>query len=154
MNFPQKTYARRSYRRLAIIVGSALTAFGLILFYFGWKFYQEARYLEENGIVTQGVVIDIRKNGIYRSPYVKFKTRNGDEIVFVSELEVAENFYKYPVGTKVEVIYVPDNPYNASINAEMEKKFLHYFLFGLGSLLFLVAIFVYSYYSKKAKKLV
>ncbi len=148
----QKNYVSKTYRRMAIIISTVLSVFAFVIMYFGWKFYSEAQALEKNGIITTGEVVDIRKNGIYRSPYIKFTTREGEEITFLSELEVAKDFYKYPVGVKVEILYDKENPYNAVINKELEKNFLHYFLFGFGILLLLVAFGTNRYYSAKARK--
>ena len=141
-----------AYKRIAYIVGTILPLFGLVITYYGFQALNELKSLDANGVKVEGVVVEKKKNGIYRSPYVKFATLEGDSITFLSEFEINQDMYSYPVGKKVTVIYDKNDPQNARIDAFMERNFLHLFLIGFGVFLVLLGLFIRYYFLKKARK--
>lgn len=139
-----------AYRRVSF-VGIVLMLIGAGLMFWGAKALLQARALGSDGIRTQGTVVDIRKNGIYRSPIVEFYTRTGEKVIFTSELEVNQDMFNYNIGDKVPVIYNPDEPASAKIDAFWERNFLQLFLLLLGGIVALTGWFVRRSFLKKAR---
>ena len=74
-------------------------------------------------ITVKGKVHDISKKGIYRSAIVKFTTKEGKRVIFISKLDVNVDLFDYKIGQEVEVIYAPKDPHGtASINTFAERK--------------------------------
>ena len=86
----------------ASFVGIVIFIFGIIIAIYGFSFLSEDNDLEENGIIVKGTVIDINKKAIYRSPFVEFKTKEGQTITFLSKLEVNVDLFNYQIGQEVE----------------------------------------------------
>ncbi|WP_051633026.1 DUF3592 domain-containing protein [Thermonema rossianum] len=139
-----------AYRRVSF-VGIVLMFMGAGLMFWGAQALLQARALNSGGIRTQGTVVDIYENGIYRSPAVEFYTQSGEKITFRSDLEVNQDMFKYSIGDKVPVIYNPDNPAEAQIDAFWERNFLHLFLLLLGGIIALIGWLVRRNFLKKAR---
>jgi hypothetical protein len=133
-------------------VGIVLFLFGIVIAIYGFKFLLEKNELEKNGIVVKGVVIDINHKDIYRSPFVRFTTKDNRTITFLSRLEVNVDLFKYKIGQEVEVIYDKNNPNNCQINAFWEKNMPQIFLGSFGLFLMLLGIFIRKRFLKKARR--
>lgn len=136
----------------ASYVGFVLSVFGLVIAVYGFSFLLQQNELNENGIVVKGTIFQIEEKAIYRSPWVKFKTLEGKEYIFLSELEQNKDLFPYVVGQEVEVIYHKDNPLNAKINAFWEKNFAQIFLGIFGVFLVFFGFFVRWQFLRKARK--
>lgn len=131
-------------------VGFVILFFGLIISAYGFSFLLIQHDLEANAVRVTGTVFDINKKAIYRSPWVKFKTLEGQEIKFLSQLEVNVDLFNYTIGQEVAVIYHKDNPNQAKIDAFWESNFEQLFLGCFGVFLILLGFFMRRYFLKKA----
>lgn len=138
--------------RNASYVGFVLSIFGIIIAVYGFSFLLELQELDANGVVVKGTVFQIEEKAIYRSPWVKFKTLEGKEYMFKSELEQNKDLFPYVIGQEVDVIYHKNNPINARINNFWERHFGQIFLGILGVFLFFFGMFVRWQFLRKAKK--
>ncbi len=138
-----------AYRNVSF-VGFVIMGFGIIISIYGFSFLQTQNDLEDNGVRVKGTVFDINEKAIYRSPFVKFTTLEGEEIQFLSELEVNVDMFPYTIGQEVDVIYHKDNPNNAKIDAFWENNFAQLFLGGFGVFLILLGWFIRRHFLKKA----
>jgi hypothetical protein len=123
-------------------IGVVICLFGIVITVYGVTHFLEKKDLEGKGIVVKGVVSEIHVDHIYRSPFVKFSTLEGKEMVFLSELMVNVDLFDYEVGQEVEVIYHRDNPKNSRIYAFWEMNFGHLFLGLFGGFLVLLGLFL------------
>ncbi len=133
-------------------VGIVIMLFGIIITIYGFSFLAEDNELEENGVIVNGEVVDINKKAIYRSPFVKFTTKEGETITFLSKLEVNVDFFDYTIGQEVEVIYNKDNPKQAEINDFWERNVAQVYLASFGFFLMLLGLFIRRRFLKKARK--
>jgi hypothetical protein len=138
--------------RNASYVGFVLSVFGAVIAVYGFSFLLELQNLDANGVVVKGVVFDISEKAIYRAPYVKFKTLEGKEYMFLSDLDQNKDLFPYTIGQEVDVIYNKDNPGEARINNFWERNFAQIFLGIFGVFLFLFGFFVRWQFLRKAKK--
>lgn len=139
--------------RSASFVGIVLVLIGLGIAVYGFSFLLEQNDLKSNGIRVKGTVVEIEENAIYRSPWVKFTTLEGEEVTFLSKLEQNKDIFPYVVGQEVDVIYHKDNPRNAKIYAFWEQYFAQIFLGIVGLFLILFGWFLRWHFLRKAKKL-
>lgn len=138
--------------RNASYVGFVLSIFGTIIAIYGFSFLLQLQELDANGATAKGTVFQIDANAIYRSPWVVFKTPDGKEYRFLSELEQNKDLFPYVIGQEVEVIYNKNNPREARINAFWERNFAQIFLGIFGVFLMLFGLFVRWQFLRKAKK--
>lgn len=131
-------------------VGFVILFFGVIISVYGFSFLLAQNDLEENGVRVTGTVFDINEKAIYRSPWVKFKTLEGQEIKFLSQLEVNVDLFNYTIGQEVAVIYHKENPSQAKIDAFWENNFEQLFLGCFGVFLVLFGFFMRKHFLKKA----
>ena len=96
----------------AITGAGALTLAGCLIILLGRYMLMRGRKLSANGIKTEGVIIDLRSNTDGRFPVVKFNTLSGDEIIRESNYSAGDE----RVGSKVKIVYDPDNPESFMIN--------------------------------------
>jgi hypothetical protein len=96
----------------AIAGAGWLTLAGCLVILIGRYMFIRGRKLSATGIRTEGVIIDLRRNSDGRSPVVKFNTLNGDEIIRESNYSAGDE----RIGSKVKIIYDPDNPGSFTIN--------------------------------------
>jgi hypothetical protein len=115
----------------ASFVGIVIFIAGIVIGIYGFSFYLEQSDLETNGIIVKGTVIDIAKKDFYRSPIVRYTTRDNQTFTFRSELDVNKDMFTYVIGQEVDVIYHKDDPANAKIHAFWEGVFLMIFGFFL-----------------------
>jgi hypothetical protein len=85
-----------------------------------------------NARKAQGTVVALRSG----APEVKFRTHDGREVQFTSS--VSSKPPSYDVGEPVEVLYRPDRPEDAEVNALMTLWFGASLLGGMGSVFSLV----------------
>jgi len=102
------------YKRVSY-VGFVIMLFGVAVAIYGFSFLLEQNDLEANGVRVKGTVIEINEKAIYRSPFVQFATLEGEEITFLSDLEVNHMMFDYMIGQEVNVIYHKDDPHNAKM---------------------------------------
>lgn len=138
--------------KTASYVGFVIFLFGLIIAIYGFSFLLKQNDLEANGVIVKGTVFEIEHKAIYRSPWVKFKTLDNQEIIFKSELEQNVDFFPYVIGQEVDVIYHKDNPKQAKIHAFWESNFEQIFLGIVGLFLLVFGWFIRWLFLKKAKK--
>ena len=129
---------------LCLISGIALVL-GVIL-------YQKNKPLLQNGKRTQAVIfqnkldrsVDFNETLSSRSiyyPIIKFTTDSNKQII--QELSIGY----YPanaIGTKLEVIYNPDDPTNVEINSTLITKVLPTLLIAAGFVGFIVVVLEYA----------
>jgi hypothetical protein len=125
---------------------------GGIVAAYGYTFWQKTQDLKKNGIKVTGTVYEIGSKAIYRFPFVKFKTKEGEEIMFKSELEVNVDLFQYKVGQQVEVIYHKDNPRNARIDGFWEHNTAEMYLALLGAIVMVVGLIVRLTFARKARR--
>lgn len=133
-------------------VGLVIFVLGAVVAGYGFTFWQELQDLKKNGIKVKGTVYDIGSKAIYRFPYVKFKTKEGEEIKFKSELEVNVDLFTYKVGQEVNVIYHKDNPHNVRIDGFWERNMAQMYLGALGAIVMLVGLIVRWRFRVKARR--
>ncbi len=138
--------------KTASYVGFVIALIGLIVAVYGFSFLLKQNELDANGIAVKGTVFQIEEKAIYRSPWVRFKTLEGKEYVFLSELEQSKDIFNYTIGQEVDVIYHKDDPKNAKINAFWERNFTQIFLGIVGVFMMLFGFFVRWRFLSKAKK--
>jgi len=131
-------------------VGFVIFFFGIVLAVYGFSFLSELNDLEENAVRVKGTVTELNEKAIYRSPFVKFTTEDGQEIQFLSKFEYNVDFAMYEVGQTVDVIYDKNDPNNARIDAFWEKHFPQMFLGIFGAFLMLLGWFLRRHFLKKA----
>ncbi|MBN1410251.1 MAG: DUF3592 domain-containing protein [Spirochaetales bacterium] len=136
----------------ASIVGIVLMLAGIGITIYGFSFISGENSLDENGVIVKGTVIDINKKDIYRSPIVRFKTKDNRTFTFLSPLDVNVDFFGYEIGQEVEVIYNKDDPTDAKINAFWERNVAQIFLLILGCFLIAFGLILWRVLLKKAKK--
>ncbi len=73
------------------------------------------------------------------SPYIAFKTGDGEEITFLSNIGYGKNF-AFNVGDKIPVLYLRSNPQTAMVNSLLEMFVLPLVLFGFGGVFWVVGI--------------
>lgn len=139
-------YKNASYAALVVFL------IGIIITIYGFSFLLKQNELENNGIRVKGTVFDINKKAIYRSPWVKFQTKEGKEIIFLSELEQNVDIFPYVIGQEVDVIYHKDNPKQAKIHAFWESNFEQIYLGIVGIFLVFFGLFLRWLFLRKAKK--
>lgn len=136
----------------ASYVGFVLCIFGIVIAIYGFSFLLKQNDLNDNAVIVKGTIFKIDENAIYRSPWVEFKTLEGQKYMFLSGLEQNKDLFPYKIGQQVDVIYHKDNPRNAKINAFWEKNFAQIFLGILGLFLIPFGLFVRWQFLRKAKK--
>ena len=139
-------YKTVSYIGFVVMLG------GLIVAIYGFSFLLEANDLEANGVKVKGTVVEINEKAIYRSPFVTFTTLEGEEITFLSDLEVNHMMFDYVIGQQVDVIYHRNDPHNAKIDAFWEKNFGQLFLGCFGFLIMLIGLLINWIYRRKARR--
>jgi hypothetical protein len=133
-------------------IGFVVALLGIVVAIYGFSFLLDQQDLEENAIHTKGTVVDINVKAIYRSPFVKFTTLEGEEIIFLSDLEVNHMMFDYVIGQEVDVIYHKNDPHNAKIDAFWEKYFGQIFLGCFGIFLILLGFLIRWIYRRKQRR--
>lgn len=117
-----------------------------IIMLIGVKLHQKMAYLKRNGKKTRAVIF---KNNFKRSgasgglyyPVVRFTTETKEWIT--QELDVGFLPAK-PEGTKMEVIYDPDEPTNVAINSSVQLEILPRLLIAIGAIGFILSALDYA----------
>ena len=139
--------------RNASYVGFVIMIFGAIITVYGFSFLLNQQELEANAVRVKGTVIELSSNGpMYLAPVVKFKTNEGREITFRSELDLNKSLNPYSVGQEVNVIYHKDNPTKAKIDAFWEANFGQIFLGIFGLIVMLVGLIIRWSLMRKSRR--
>jgi hypothetical protein len=136
----------------ASIAGVIIFIAGVIVTVYGFSFLLKQNELESNGIIVKGTVIDIAKKDFYRSPVVRYKTKENQTYTFRSDLDVNKDFFTYFIGQEVDVIYHKDDPGNAKIHRFWESNVAQLYLGFLGLFLIIFGFLLRRGLLKKAKK--
>lgn len=87
---------------------------GFVLVYFAYSFYQETKYLLDDGIRTKAKVIDLIEsysdNDIMYKPVFEYLDYNGNVTSF--ESSVSSNPAPYSIGDSVNIIYSRDGDHH------------------------------------------
>ena len=140
-----------AYRAVSY-VGIVIFLLGGVVAVYGLTFWLEVEDLKKNGIKAEGTVYEIGQKAIYRFPFVKFKTKEGKEIMFKSQLEVNMDLFQYKIGDKVTVIYHKDDPNNVRIDGFWEKNIERLYLGVLGAIVMMVGLIVRWRFARKARR--
>jgi len=109
--------------RKLFILGLIFILVGLGVFVKAFLDFQETKNLLDQGILTQGEVVEVvkeittdpqGKKRVYYLPIVKFTAQDDQTIEFKDDL-IKSSTYNYQVGQGVEVLYPADNPAQARI---------------------------------------
>lgn len=108
---------------LAFIFFGIFITVGIWLFKMGFKDFLENRYIRRNGKTAEGIVISVEKSesydretqyiSYYNTPTIEFITAHGELITYTP---LRSTKFKYKVGDRVEIIYLPCNPKEARVN--------------------------------------
>ncbi len=105
--------------RGALLFFGMFAAFGLGLMYLTWYLADESLHYAEYGIRAAGVVTGLERrsdsDGTTYYPEVRFTTDEGDVIEFVGNTGASPP--AFDVDEAVEILYLPENPYDARIDA-------------------------------------
>lgn len=140
-------YKNASFAGIVILIlGIIVSIYG-----FSWFLYQEN--LDENGLITTGIVVDINEKDFYRSPIVTFTTQDSQEVSFLSKLDVNVDLFQYEIGQEVEVIYDPSDPQQtAEVNAYWERNTAHTWSGVVGVFMIIFGFFWRRHMLNKAEK--
>lgn len=137
----------------ASYVGFVLYFFAIVLVLYGFFNLGKELELDEMGKLASGEVYDLQVVEPYRLAWVAFKTEEGNTIRFMDKLYWAQDFDKYRIGQKVEVIYDPKNPEKtAVINDFFQRNTAPWWPVIVGFIIFLVGFTMRKIMLKKAKK--
>ncbi|WP_026999711.1 DUF3592 domain-containing protein [Eisenibacter elegans] len=140
-------YKKASFVGIAIVIlGGAVLGYGL------WFLVQQIN-LEAGGELTTGQVFEIEHKAIYQSPWVRFITKEGQEVVFKSELAQNVDIFPYSIGQEVTVIYNPQNPQQAKMYAFWERHFEPVFLSIVGLFMLFFGFFYAGFFCEKPKNI-
>ena len=113
----------------------------LITFLAGAKLRQKGNYLLAHGRKTEAVIFTNNyksdSNGGMYYPVVRFTTEKNEWIT--QELSIGFNPAK-PQGTKLQVIYDPDDPKEVAINSTLYLEIIPLLLISIGCIGFFVSI--------------
>lgn len=118
---------------------------GAYMIFKGINQFRKRKKLEKKGIHTTGEIVKVESGidkvngGVYYTTTFKFKDSN-NQIVTVFDKHTSKIFNKKP-GTKVKVIYNPDNPKDARIDDSNLKMEL--LLIGAGILFVTLIVIVF-----------
>ncbi len=93
----------------------------VLLLFFSTKEFSDADRLVTSGEQANGIIVEVKKGPSSLSKYyprIHFKTKDGDEIEFVSA--TGSNPSIYDVDDQVQILYNHDNPNDAFINSFIE----------------------------------
>ena len=113
---------------MEIIFGILFLAFGIFMGWYTIPLLRKRYELLTKGISTTGVITGHESSGSYDRSYadeIEFQTRKGEQISFVSSF-----YFNYSAsrttGTKVKVLYNPENPQDA-----IDASFMYFWLIPL-----------------------
>ncbi|WCL49631.1 DUF3592 domain-containing protein [Leptospira sp. GIMC2001] len=101
--------------RNASYAGFVLYFIGIVLFIYGFANLSIELDLDEKGLKATGEVYDLEVTEPYRQAWVVFQTQDGKTVRFMDKLFWNQDFEKYTVGQKVEVLYDPANPNQTAV---------------------------------------
>ncbi len=142
-------------RNTLSIVKYIFTAVGLTLLGLSmWK-YSATKTFIESAVTTDGEVVDFtRGSGTNYKPVVRFKTKDGEEIEYVSSLST--NPPLFDRGEVVTIFYKPDDPQNAKIDEFWSLWFFSVLTGGMGTIFFAIGggmVLFVNLREKRAEKL-
>jgi hypothetical protein len=114
-----------------------LYTIGLVFSALAAYYYLDSRHFVEQASHAAGVVVTARESAPYRFwTRVAFKTRTGVDVMFESK-SPSRGSPRYPIGTRLEVLYNENDPSNARIDSFVDLWGLELSFAGIG-LVFLV----------------
>lgn len=106
-----------SSRKWIGIIGAGLSLPGLLFLALGvWQYFSARSFVNE-GVITQGRVVDMKtvsgSDGVMFSPVFEYEDERGGR--YLKESDTASYPAKYSPGEMVKVIYQPDDPIDAKL---------------------------------------
>ena len=154
---------RRHNKELLIVIPAAILfmAVGMCLIYWGFYLYNNIHSLRNTGVKTEGVILRYERRGpgittnlkdIITVPIVQFQTKSGQSIIVegkVDNVSILQNLCES--GERVEIIYNPDKPEHAVINAFAELWFAPLLLWAVGTgFIFVPPFTIWRHYKGKS----
>lgn len=102
-----------------LFIFGMLALMGFIFLTIAYRSWSTSKRIVENGVKTEGVVIDIvqnktkRKRTSAKAPVVQFKTENGDVTTYYSTTYTTP--CPYEIGQIVPIWYLPEDPQQATL---------------------------------------
>ena len=137
----------KNIKLLKKIIFKVIFAFGIIFVLSGIVMVFNRILFLNNAITVQGEVISLQKEitkdndnhtSIIYKPEVKFQTKSGEVITFVSK--VGSNPPSFSVGRIIEVVYNPEYPNNAELNSFLSLWFVQMVFIALGVIFIVISI--------------
>lgn len=129
------------------LIGAALLIGALLM-------YNSTQDFLDRAVITEGTVIDLIRSQSEDSdtytPFVKFRTKNGEIVEFVSSTGGGPN--SYSIGEVVSVAYLEDSIDKAEINDTSSLWGGVMILAGMGSVFFLIGLSIILFGASKNKK--
>lgn len=119
----------------------------------GVLFLSMNQNLQENGIETEGVVIENLRSrdsdGTTYTPVVEFQLENGESVT--ETMNYSSNPPSYNVGDPIPIIYMPGDPSSASINTTFWMVTFPWIFIGTGIFVQLIMTLVFFSTRKRVK---
>ena len=114
----------------------------------GYYYVRKIERVVKNGIKTEGVIFDIVQDSKFggsdtdnETPVVRFVTEKQEWITAKSTLGI-KGIYTFNVGSKIEIIYNPDNPREFILANEKNFPWAPYIVLIIGALLTLISYYI------------
>ena len=138
----------RLFITVALISGIGMVIVGSVLLGNAYRF-------KRDGILCHAEIVDLFERGesgshTTFSPVFKFQDSAGKEYIVRSSH--SSSHPDVAVGDKVEIIYAPDDPENASINSFIGVWGLSVFITAMGVLQSILVVIVYLFLTSKLSK--
>jgi hypothetical protein len=106
-------------------------------------FYFEKQQLQKHGITTTGTVIDYYYGRSERTaPIVEFVV-NGKTYVYHHPTATSGNTIEHPIGSPMDIVYLPENPEIANLKAVVESNLVDIVLFSIAGLFLIIPTLIY-----------
>ena len=130
-------------RRKNSIVGFfVLIIVGVVFLIIGLSMYRHQQKFAKNGIATEATVINMvsqrSTDSVTYKPEVEFQTENGETIQVIHT--TGSNPPRYKKGEVINIYYMPDNPYEITIDSAFERVIFPFIFIVLGGLCCLMAL--------------
>ena len=126
--------------KVLTLLGAIFAAVGACLLTAAFIVYGNAQSFASSAESAEGVVVDLAytssSSGSSVAPVVRFLTPEAEEIVFQSS--VSSNPPAYDIGEKVNVLYDPADPSDATIDSFWQQYLLPVILGGIGGVFFAI----------------
>lgn len=136
------------------IIKYVFTLIGAAMLIGAVYWFQHTRAFVASAVTAEGTVVDLQpsrsSDSVTYKPVVRYKTATGEQIEFVSS--TGSNPPGYRKGEKVEVLYLPSEPGNASINTFFSLWLGHLIVGGVGGVFFMVGGGIMVATARKARQ--